>query len=641
MPEPMKKKLFFAITKVDEAKREVHGRITEEVVDKSQEIFDYDTSKAYFKTWSDGIAKATSGKSYGNVRLMHQPVAVGKLLELIFDDTAKAIDCVCKVTDDKAWNDVLEGVLTGFSMGGAYIKRWADKALKGVTRFTADPAEVSLVDNPCVPTAHFSVIKANGMTEEVAFKIWEPTIGEVAMEAEVMAKAKGGAWVDFMDVAKTALLARRAGLEEAAAVIEPTDAEKAAATAAAAPLAPDDPAVAETPQDEAAAAGADGAQTLGNSTPVADKAAGETSAPAEIDWGINQVFRAEVDGSIHTSKADAKKHVEALKVLETTGGGVLAEAIAAAKKAAAPALASDEPRAPLFKDVGELEALGKVLAQVQKDHGDQILAKGMYTVSYFAEIVAQLASLQRESAWEEQYEGDGSPIPAALAANVAALGQTLLGMAREEVAELIATLKDDKGEPVEFVLVDSDPVIVECAATALTAIKADEALMQKAGARHSKADAAKIQAAHDHLASLGAKCDAGNADKSAESPLAKAALALEENASLKKMIEDAVPQIAELGETVAKAVADLAKANLKIEELSKQPAPMPAINGRVVGKGADGSVLGADQPTPLGAAQVVKGLIETIGMDQLRDMVMSASLAQPMPLVMRGGAGDS
>lgn len=637
MPEPMKKKLFFAITKVDEAKREVHGRITEEVVDKSQEIFDYDTSKAYFAKWSDGIAKATGGKSYGNVRLMHQPVAVGKLLELIFDDAAKAIDCVCKVTDDKAWNDVLEGVLTGFSMGGAYVKRWADKALKGVTRFTADPAEVSLVDNPCVPTAHFSVIKANGMTEEVPFKIWEPTVAEVAAEAEVIAKAKGGAWGDHMDAAKASLIEKRSGLidpdapEPEPVAEEPTEAEKAAG---AAPLAPDDPAVNESPADEAAAAAADAANTLGNT------AATEKGAAAEVDWNINQVFRCEVDGSVHASKAEAKKHVEALKALETTGPDVLAAAIAKAK-AAAEAPATEATTAPVFKNTDELEALSKVLTQIEKDHAPTILAKGLYTVSWLARLLSELASLQRDTVWEAQSEGDGSAMPATLAALVGGIGQAVCDMAREEVAELISDMKDGDGNVIEFVLVDSDAAMVECAAAAITAIKADTALLEKAGARHSKGDMAKLQGAHDHLTALGAKCDAGNVDKTVLDELAKAAPVAEENVRLKKMIEDALPQIEALGETVAKAVGDLAKANEKIAELEKQPAPMPPIQGRIAGKTHDTAIPGQDEVSPLGAAQVVKGLIEQLGMDQVRDLVMTAALAQPMPLVMRGGAGDS
>ena len=62
--------LFAQIAKIDEAKHEVWGIATAEVVDKEGEIFDYESSKPYFKRWSDEIAKATDGKSLGNVREM-------------------------------------------------------------------------------------------------------------------------------------------------------------------------------------------------------------------------------------------------------------------------------------------------------------------------------------------------------------------------------------------------------------------------------------------------------------------------------------------------------------------------------------------------------------------------------------------
>ena len=51
--------LFIPITKVDEAQRLVYGLATAEVEDKSGEIFDYETSKPYYKEWSGEIEKAT------------------------------------------------------------------------------------------------------------------------------------------------------------------------------------------------------------------------------------------------------------------------------------------------------------------------------------------------------------------------------------------------------------------------------------------------------------------------------------------------------------------------------------------------------------------------------------------------------
>jgi hypothetical protein len=165
--------IFARLMKVDEARRTVIGRAIEEVVDKSDEIFDYATSKPFFEAWSKSFSDVTEGKSLGNLRAMHGKIAAGKLTGITFQDASKAIDIEAKVVDDAEWAKVLEGVYTGFSIGGKYVgDRKTEKVNeKDVKRYTADPAEISLVDNPCVPTStFFQVIKADGTTAEKAFR---------------------------------------------------------------------------------------------------------------------------------------------------------------------------------------------------------------------------------------------------------------------------------------------------------------------------------------------------------------------------------------------------------------------------------------------------------------------------------------
>lgn len=163
-------KLFAQLTKVDEEKRLVYGRAVQETPDRSKEIFDYETSVPYFKNWSGEVQKASDGASLGNLRAMHGKVAAGKLMDLQFNDTEKAIDVVARVVDDNEWKKVLEGVYTGFSIGGAYVKKWTDPDNKDHTRYTANPSELSLVDRPCIPTASFfQVQKADGSTADVEF----------------------------------------------------------------------------------------------------------------------------------------------------------------------------------------------------------------------------------------------------------------------------------------------------------------------------------------------------------------------------------------------------------------------------------------------------------------------------------------
>lgn len=164
--------VFLQLTKVDEEQRLVYGRAVVETLDKSGEVFDYDSSKPHFKEWSDGMAKVTDGKSLGNIRAMHNKVAAGKVIDIEFHDDAKAIDIVGKIVDDDSWNKVLEGVFSGFSIGGRYHKKWQvpQDDGKSVTKYTAIPSEISLVDVPCVPGANFfEVRKADGSTAQVEF----------------------------------------------------------------------------------------------------------------------------------------------------------------------------------------------------------------------------------------------------------------------------------------------------------------------------------------------------------------------------------------------------------------------------------------------------------------------------------------
>ena len=159
--------LFLPLAKVDLDRRLVTGVATAETPDRSGEIFDYASSKPYFEKWSAEAAAASGGKSLGAVRAMHGSVAAGKLTDIAFDDDAKRVTVCAKIVDDDEWRKVQEGVYTGFSQGGRYVKRWADPD-SGLTRYTAEPHEISLVDLPCVPDATFDVIKG-GVVERRGF----------------------------------------------------------------------------------------------------------------------------------------------------------------------------------------------------------------------------------------------------------------------------------------------------------------------------------------------------------------------------------------------------------------------------------------------------------------------------------------
>lgn len=156
--------VFARIIKVDEETRTVTGRAAQEVVDRDNEIFDYASSKPEFMKWSAEVSADTGGKSLGNVRSMHGNIAAGKLTNIDFNDVEKSIDISAKIIDDNEWDKVIEGVHTGFSIGGRYARKWAEPINgKMIQRYTAVPNEISIVDRPCCPTAKFfSIHKRDG-----------------------------------------------------------------------------------------------------------------------------------------------------------------------------------------------------------------------------------------------------------------------------------------------------------------------------------------------------------------------------------------------------------------------------------------------------------------------------------------------
>jgi hypothetical protein len=161
--------LFIPLSKADAAQRLIYGYATAELPDRSGEICDYATTKPYYEQWSADFAKATDGKSLGNLRAMHGKVAAGKISAIAFNDEEKRIEIAAKIVDDEEWRKIEEGVYTGFSQGGAYVKRWADPENPDFIRYTACPSEISLVDLPCLPQATFELVKADGAREARAF----------------------------------------------------------------------------------------------------------------------------------------------------------------------------------------------------------------------------------------------------------------------------------------------------------------------------------------------------------------------------------------------------------------------------------------------------------------------------------------
>ncbi len=161
--------VFIPIRKINQERHEVYGWAAVEEPDNSDEIMDYATSKPLFQDWSNRAQKRSGGKSLGNLRSMHSNIAAGKFIEMRPDDLVKGFYVGAQVIDDNEWKKVEKGVYTGFSIGGNYVNRWSDYKNPGKIRYTAKPTEISLVDSPCISSATFEVVKADGMIVKSEF----------------------------------------------------------------------------------------------------------------------------------------------------------------------------------------------------------------------------------------------------------------------------------------------------------------------------------------------------------------------------------------------------------------------------------------------------------------------------------------
>lgn len=164
-----------------------YGLSTSEAVDSDRERCNYDGTKPYYQKWSANAAKSTSAAgqeiSLGNIRVMHTAELGGKAIGLDFDDSRKQVHLKSQARNMQISDDLRRGILTSYSQGGRYVKRYhggpdgcgtdvegdnycpkCEKTLD-VVDYIAEISEVSYVDLPANPDAMFTYVKSNGSTE--------------------------------------------------------------------------------------------------------------------------------------------------------------------------------------------------------------------------------------------------------------------------------------------------------------------------------------------------------------------------------------------------------------------------------------------------------------------------------------------
>jgi hypothetical protein len=157
--------LSVPFTKVNREKRTVSGFATLDNVDQTGDVV---TSEASIKAFEN---------FRGNLREMHQPVAVGKIVsfkpETYYDPASKEfyngvyVDAYISKGAQDTWEKVLDGTLAGFSIGGKIIEsdNEVNKATGKTVRFIKDYAlmELSIVDSPANELCNIlSISKMNG-----------------------------------------------------------------------------------------------------------------------------------------------------------------------------------------------------------------------------------------------------------------------------------------------------------------------------------------------------------------------------------------------------------------------------------------------------------------------------------------------
>lgn len=545
---------FFQISKVDEEKRLVYGVMTSEALDTDNEVCDYDTTKPYIKAWSQQLAKASGGENLGNVRTMHnkQLAAVGKLVDLTCDDAAKTVEVCAYIADDQAWKNVTDRIYTGFSQGGRYIKRWPDPVKKGVMRYTLRPFEISLVDLPANPEATFTLVKAGGSTETLAFKI--------KARADVSEKDKENAGDgEFADEKnKKYKLNNEKQIRAAWSYIN-------------------------MPKNQAMYSAAD---------------------VATIKKKIIAAWKAKIDPKGPPSASEKAAVGDALNDVRAS---ILAEKFAT----------SQEPALSRWRLL-LADYISKTWAPLSAE-------KGLFTVGWFAQLLQQLSNLTCEIGYEETVEQDGSPMPETMKALLKELAKALEDYTCEEVDELLASIGNDPPGGTPAAATEGETKMTKTAEEI-----AAEAEALKAGARHSAADMAHLQAAHkavkaagDHLKALGATDDKDDEDEEE----GEEGAANKKVAKLAGQVEDLGLKLAEAHEALKAATAEITRLNNSLRPTSGKAADISHL--RVATKaadGVDGSAAGEGDEAAQLAADIKK-----YGGDPRKDPHAAMKKAQDKP----------
>lgn len=235
-------RISMPIAKVDKERRIVSGFATLDNVDQHGDIVDAEASTKAFERFR------------GNIREMHQPIAVGKMVsfrkEKLFNkETGKEytgvfVDAYVSKGAQDTWEKVLDGTLTGFSIGGSVKKADSkydpemEKSVRVIKEY--DLTELSLVDNPANQLSNIVSIQKTadgstvykGMAAEVQIEniFYDKETDQVYLSVDSEFKSpetnqvlESIGWVESADVNKAAEIKRILDVYKSSSVL-PDDA---------------------------------------------------------------------------------------------------------------------------------------------------------------------------------------------------------------------------------------------------------------------------------------------------------------------------------------------------------------------------------------------------------------------------------
>jgi len=151
--------IVFPFQKIDREQRIVTGIATANNVDYEDDKISFEGSLNAFANW------------IGNIREMHSPLAVGKLIDYrpvpvsyrgrVYDGIEVSV--YISKGAEQTWQKIIDGTLRGFSIGGRSMdaEMEFDEDLQRHVRVIKEYilGELSVVDNPCNPAGMFTMVK--------------------------------------------------------------------------------------------------------------------------------------------------------------------------------------------------------------------------------------------------------------------------------------------------------------------------------------------------------------------------------------------------------------------------------------------------------------------------------------------------